>query len=184
MNVNAAEAPSPVPTAPEAGRARRAPRLSGWARVLVAVYAILAIAATGRSISQAADRWVEAPIPITLSVVAGVVYVVAALALALGWRRLAWATIGFELAGVLIVGSLSVFAPGVLGIHDLADIDPFHGRLGTVWSWWGMGYLLIPLLLPILGLVYLARSRARSLGERRETEGPNADRRAAREWRG
>ena len=55
--------------------------------------------------------------------------------------------------------TLSVAAPGVLGIHDLADIDPFHGRLGTVWSWWGMGYLLIPLVLPVLGLVYLSRSR-------------------------
>jgi len=161
MNVNA-EARSPASPAQEAESSARRRRLSGPARVLVAVYAILAIAATGRSISQAADRWAEAPIPITLSVVAGVVYIVAALALALQWRRVAWATIGFELVGVLVVGSLSVFAPGVLGIHDMADIDPFHGRLGTVWSWWGMGYLLIPLILPILGLVYLARSRGRA----------------------
>jgi len=127
--------------------------------VLVAVYAILAIAATGRSISQAADRWAEAPVTISLSILAGVVYLVAGLALALAWRRIAWVTIGFEMAGVLIVGTLSVLAPAWLGIHDPADIDPFHGRLGTVWSWWGMGYLGIPLVLPVLGLVYLARSR-------------------------
>jgi len=154
-----------VSPAADPAAAERRPRLSGWARVLVAVYGILAIAATGRSISQAADRWSEAPIPISLSVVAGVVYIVAALALALRWRRIAWATIGFELAGVLVVGTLSVAAPEVLGIHDLADIDPFHGRLGTVWSWWGLGYLLIPLVLPVLGLFYLARSRrARATG--------------------
>jgi len=146
-------------TAPDAAPAARRPRLSGWGRVLVAVYAILAIAATGRSISQAADRWAEAPVTISLSILAGVVYLVAALALALGWRRIAWTTIGFELVGVLVVGTLSVAAPAWLGIHDAADIDPFHGRLGTVWSWWGMGYLGIPLVLPILGLVFLARSR-------------------------
>ncbi len=148
-------------TAADSAPLRRA-RLSGWGRVLVAVYAILAVAATGRSISQAADRWAEAPIPISLSVLAGVVYIVAALALARGWRRVAWTTICFELAGVLVVGTLSVFAPSVLGIHDMADIDPFHGRLGTVWSWWGMGYLFIPVILPVLGLVYLTRSRLAS----------------------
>ncbi len=75
-------------------------RITGAGRVLVAVYGVLAIAATGRSTFQIIDRFDEAPLAFTLSAVAGVVYIVATLALALGWRRLALATICFELAGV------------------------------------------------------------------------------------
>lgn len=125
-------------------------------RVLVAVYAILAIAATGRSVFQIVDRFDEAPIAFSLSAVAAVVYIVATLALALGWRRLALATICFELAGVLVVGTISILAPGLLGLDA---IDPF-GREATVWSAFGAGYLLVPLVLPVLGLLYLRRRPA------------------------
>ncbi|CAN5202916.1 membrane protein [soil metagenome] len=134
----------------------RSPRAAGVGRVLVAVYAILAIAAAGRSVFQILDRFAEAPVAFTLSAVAAVVYIVATLALALGWTRLAWITICFELAGVLIVGALSVVAPGVLGLES---IDPF-GRTSTVWSVFGAGYLCVPLVLPILGLFYLRRRSA------------------------
>jgi cytochrome bd-type quinol oxidase subunit 2 len=132
-------------------------RASGVGRVLVAVYAILAIAALGRSAFQIIDRFDEAPIAFTLSAVAAVVYVLATIALAAGWDRLAWITISFELAGVLVVGGLSVFAPHVLGLEGA---DPF-GREATVWSAFGAGYLLVPLVLPVLGILWL-RSRARS----------------------
>jgi hypothetical protein len=131
-------------------------RASGPGRVLVAVYAILAIAATGRSVFQIIDRFDEAPVAFVLSAVAGVVYLVATVALALNLRRLATITIGFELAGVLIVGALSLIAPGVLGLDG---IDPF-GREATVWSAFGAGYLLVPLVLPVLGLLYLRRRAA------------------------
>ncbi len=80
--------------------------------MLVAVYAILAIAATGRSVFQIIDRFDEAPIAFSLSALAAVVYIVATLALALGWRRVALVTICFELAGVLVIGTVSVVAPG------------------------------------------------------------------------
>ena len=50
---------------------------------------------------------------------------------------------------------LGLFAPQALGLHD---IDPF-GRDATVWSVFGMGYLFIPLVLPILGLFWLSRHR-------------------------
>jgi hypothetical protein len=122
----------------------------------VAVYAVLAIAATGRSVFQIVDRFDEAPIAFTLSAVAGVVYIVATLALALGWNRLALVTICFELAGVLVIGTLSVLAPGVLGLDS---VDPF-GREATVWSVYGAGYLLVPLVLPVLGLLWLRRRTA------------------------
>lgn len=132
--------------------------LAGPGRILVAVYAVLAIAATGRSVFQIIDRFDEAPIAFTLSAVAAVVYLLATLALALRWTTVAWATIAFELAGVLVVGTLSVAAPAVLGLET---INPF-GREATVWSVYGAGYLFVPLALPIIGLIYLRRTRPRA----------------------
>lgn len=124
-------------------------RASGIARLLVLVYAILAIGATGRSVFQILTKFEEAPLAYSLSAVSAVVYIVATVALVVpgrAWRALAWATISFELAGVLLVGALSVLAPGLFG-HP------------SVWSGFGSGYLFIPLVLPVLGLLWLARSR-------------------------
>ncbi len=131
-------------------------RASGIGRVLVAVYAVLAMAAVGRSTFQIIDRFDDAPIAFTLSAVAAVVYVLATVALAAGWDRLAWVTVSFELAGVLVVGALSVVAPQLLGLEE---INPF-GREATVWSVFGAGYLFIPLVLPVLGILWL-RTRGR-----------------------
>lgn len=128
--------------------------MTGAGRLLVFVYGVLALAATGRSVFQIIDRFHEAPVAFTLSALSAAVYILATVALiAPGrvWYRVAWATITFELAGVLIVGTLSVAAPAVLGLHD---INPF-GRDATVWSVYGMGYLLIPLVLPVLGMLWL-----------------------------
>jgi hypothetical protein len=122
-------------------------RPPGPARLLVVIYAIFAVAATARSIVQLATRFDEAPVAYALSAVAAGVYVVATFALAAGerGRRLATYSIGFELAGVLIVGTLSVLVP---------DWFP----RATVWSNFGLGYLLIPLALPIVGLWWLRRT--------------------------
>jgi hypothetical protein len=130
-------------------------RSAGPGRVLVAVYAVLAVAATGRSVFQIVDRFDEAPTAFTLSAVAAVVYIVATLALAFRWSRLAWVTIAFELVGVLVIGTVSVLAPGLLGLDS---VNPF-GREATVWSAYGAGYLCIPLVLPVIGLLYLWRGR-------------------------
>jgi len=130
---------------------------SGVGRVLVAVYAVLAIAATGRSVFQIIDRFHEAPVAFVLSASAGAIYVVATIALGARLRRLALITISIELAGVLVVGTLSLLAPALLGLHSL---DPF-GRDSTVWSAYGAGYLLVPLVLPVLGLLYLRGGSAR-----------------------
>ena len=128
-------------------------RVSGVGRLLVFVYGVLALAATGRSVFQIIDRFHEAPVAFTLSALSAVVYIVATIALVAPgrfWYRVAWITITFELVGVLVIGSLSLFAPATLGLHD---IDPF-GRDATVWSVYGMGYLFVPLALPVLGLLY------------------------------
>ncbi|MBF4767662.1 hypothetical protein ISU10_07775 [Nocardioides agariphilus] len=126
-----------------------APRRSSWGRVLIFVYAIFAIAATGRSSYQLATQASDAPFPYALSAVAAIVYIGATLGLARegeGWRRVAWAACGTELVGVLVVGTLSV-----------ADQELFPDD--TVWSAYGAGYGYLPLLLPFAGLAWLWRTR-------------------------
>ncbi|QTX06118.1 hypothetical protein G127AT_02360 [Agromyces archimandritae] len=125
--------------------------MSGIGRVLVAVYGVLALAALGRSFVQIAGKFDEAPLAYTLSAVSAVVYVVATIALiksGRGWYRVAWVTIVFELVGVLTVGTLSILAPELFG-HP------------SVWSYYGNGYLFIPLVLPVLGIWWLAAHRPR-----------------------
>ena len=131
----------------EAG-ATKARRQLGIGRVLIAVYAILALAALGRSVFQIGTKFNEAPVAYSLSALAAVVYVVATIALLVNhdaWRIIAWVTLVFELAGVLIVGTFSLIDPALFP-HD------------TVWSVYGRGYLFIPLVLPILGMVWLRKT--------------------------
>lgn len=125
-------------------------RMTGIGRVLVIVYLVMALAATGRSFVQIVQRFEEAPLAYTLSAVSAVVYIVATLALVFAGRRtwyaVAWVAIGFELAGVLIVGTLSLMLPELF-------------QHPTVWSLYGYGYLFVPLVLPFLGLWWLAAHR-------------------------
>lgn len=116
----------------------------GNARILVLVYGILAVAATGRSVYQLITKFSAAPVAYSLSAVAAVVYIVATVALARGNKTLALWSMAFELAGVVIVGALS-FLDSSLFPHD------------TVWSRFGAGYVWIPLVLPIIGLWALNR---------------------------
>jgi hypothetical protein len=126
------------------GGARR-PTGTGAGRLLVAVYGVLALAATARGLYQVATRLAEAPVAYVLSLVAGVVYVVATVALARDARRVAWAAVAFELLGVLTVGVLS-----------LVDVGDFPEA--TVWSRFGAGYGYVPLVLPFVGLWWLRRT--------------------------
>jgi hypothetical protein len=119
----------------------------GFGRVLVLVYAIFALAAGARSAVQIAIQWHEAPLAYTLSGVAALVYIAATLGLAFGWRALAWTACSVELAGVLVVGTSS-----------LIDREAFPDA--TVWSGYGVGYGLIPLVLPLVGLWWLRRTRS------------------------
>ncbi|NII70548.1 hypothetical protein [Microbacterium ulmi] len=120
--------------------------MTGIGRVLVIVYAILALGATGRSFVQIVERFDHAPLAFTLSAVSAVVYIIATLALVFAgsraWYRIAWITISFELVGVLTIGTLSLIRP---------ELFPE----ATVWSFFGIGYVFIPLVLPFLGLWWL-----------------------------
>jgi hypothetical protein len=116
----------------------------------VAVYGIFALAATARSVVQLTTRFDEAPLAYLLSAFAGIVYIVATVSLARGdlvSRRLATVAISIELVGVLIVGAASVLFP-----------DAFPRA--TVWTGFGIGYLLVPLVLPVVGLWWLRHTRA------------------------
>jgi len=63
------------------------------------------------------------------------------------WSRIAWLAVGFELAGVLVVGLLSFLVPQLFS-------PP------SVWSGFGVGYGYVPLVLPFLGLIWLGKNRA------------------------
>ncbi|MBA3907278.1 MAG: hypothetical protein H0X35_11435 [Pseudonocardiales bacterium] len=121
---------------------------SGPGRVLVAVYAIFALSATARALVQIATKFGQAPLAYVLSALAGVVYIVATVALARGMRPLAWSAVGFELLGVLTVGTLTL-----LVASDFPD--------DTVWSVYGRGYGFVPLVLPLVGLWWLRYTRPR-----------------------
>lgn len=126
----------------------KARRQLGIGRVLIAVYAILALAALGRSIFQIGTKFDTAPVSYSLSALAAVVYVLATIALLVNhdaWRIIAWVTITFELAGVIVVGTLSLIDPALFP-HD------------SVWSVYGRGYLFIPLVLPVLGMIWLRKT--------------------------
>ncbi|THG35556.1 hypothetical protein E6C70_05810 [Glaciibacter flavus] len=133
-------------------------RISGVGRLLVVVYGILALAATGRTAVQIIERFDQAPVAFTLSGLSALVYIVATISLVArgsAWYRVAWAAISFELIGVLVIGTITLVAPDLLGA---GTGSPF-GRTSTVWTVYGAGYLFVPLVLPILGLWYLAKHR-------------------------
>jgi len=63
----------------------------------------------------------------------------------LRWRQVALWSVIFELVGVLTVGALSFIAPELFA-HP------------SVWSGFGSGYGYIPLVLPILGLLWIRKT--------------------------
>ena len=139
-----------MPT-PDAGVAPRRSTATGLGRALVATYAVFALAASARSAVQLLTHASEAPLAYALSAVAAVVYVLATVGLAeVGPRprALAWGAVGFELVGVLTVGTLTV-------------LDPELFPDATVWSAYGQGYGYLPLVLPFLGIAWLLRTRPR-----------------------
>ena len=137
---SSSSSPEAVPERPHTGH--------GFGRLLVAVYGLLALAATGRSILQIVEYFDRAPVPFLLSALAAVIYLVATIGLARGDRasvRLATIALTVELVGVLTVGAWS-----------LADEAAFPEK--TVWSHFGQGYGYVPLVLPLVGLWWIRRT--------------------------
>jgi hypothetical protein len=128
------------------------PTSSGPGRLLVLVYGIFALSATARAAVQIATKFYEAPLAYVLSALAAVVYICATVGLARSGpaaRRLATVAVTVELIGVLVVGTVSLARP-----DDFPD--------ATVWSGYGAGYGFVPLVLPVLGLLWLRHTRERA----------------------
>jgi hypothetical protein len=124
---------------------------TGLGRILVFVYGVFALAATARALVQLATQASKAPVAYSLSLFSGIVYIVATWALSTDRRRVALVTICVELAGVLVIGTLS---------HP-SDLDR-----ASVWSDYGNGYGYVPLVLPFFGLWWLWRIGRGSAEER------------------
>jgi hypothetical protein len=136
-----------VTTSTAPGPARRGrPTGTGPGRVLVAVYGLFALSASARAGVQIATKFREAPVAFLLSALAAVIYIVATVALARNDRRLALACCSVELFGVLAVGTASL-------------LDNAAFPEATVWSGYGMGYGFVPLVLPVIGLWWIRRTR-------------------------
>lgn len=139
------------PRRPRGGEGEVSALRHGPGRLLVGVYAVLAISATARALFQLATQLSEAPLAYALSALSALVYCVATIALARASAtsaRVARAAITFELVGVLVVGTATV-------------LDPSAFPDATVWSAFGAGYGYLPAVLPVAGLWWLARARRR-----------------------
>lgn len=135
------------------GGAREVPATAaGPGRVLITVYGIFTVAAGARSAVQLTTRFDEAPFAYVLSAMAAIIYLLATIALAVstpGSRQVASVSCCIELIGVVTVGT-----------YSLLDPELFPDQ--TVWSVYGQGYAFVPLVLPIIGLLWLRRSTARA----------------------
>ncbi|MFF6865636.1 hypothetical protein [Streptomyces ardesiacus] len=123
--------------------------ISGPGILLVWLYGVMVVGAVSRSVYQIGTELDRAPLAYSLSAVAGVVYGFITYTLVRGGetaRRAALVCCAAELAGVLTVGTWT-----------LADPSAFPDA--TVWSDYGMGYLFIPVLLPLSALYWLRRAR-------------------------
>ncbi|MGQ0632399.1 MAG: hypothetical protein ACT4P1_15370 [Sporichthyaceae bacterium] len=138
-------------TEPVAEQERAPLRGAGPLAVIGAAYTILALAAAGRAGVQLAEDPGRAPFAYGLTAVAAVIYLAGAILLRMstaGARAAARVVCQVELAGVLIVGTLSLF-----------QRDWFPEA--SVWSLYGVGYAFIPLVLPPAALWYLRTGSAR-----------------------
>ncbi|MGH3652013.1 hypothetical protein [Glutamicibacter sp.] len=130
-------------------KAPKPSRSTGLGRVIIAVYGILALAASVRAVYQIMSKFDEAPIAYSLSLISGLVYILATFSLSSA-KRGAWLVslyaVAVELVGVIVVGILSLTHPEVFA-HP------------SVWSGFGEGYGYVPLVLPIVGLWWLYRNR-------------------------
>ena len=124
---------------------------SGPGRLLVLVYGVFALSASARAGYQLATQFAEAPVAYLLSAFAALVYIVATVSLAGSGpraRRVAVAACSVELLGVLTIGTVSLLVPS-----EFPD--------ATVWSGFGAGYGFVPLVLPVLGLLWLRHTAPR-----------------------
>ncbi|WP_062521103.1 hypothetical protein [Demequina silvatica] len=113
---------------------------------LIVAYAVLALAALGRSSYQISTKLSEAPVPYLVSGLSALLYAVIAVALWKRWAGVALVGTALELAGVLIVGTLGY-------------VESSWWPDETVWTGYGSAYGWVPLALPAIALALLLRER-------------------------
>ncbi|SMQ15083.1 hypothetical protein SAMN06272771_1407 [Streptomyces sp. Ag82_O1-12] len=121
--------------------------ISGPGTLLVWLYGVMVVGAVSRSAYQIATEFDRAPLAYALSAVAGVVYGFITYTLVRGGetaRRVALACCVAELVGVLTVGTWTL-------------VEPSAFPDATVWSDFGMGYLFIPVILPVSAIFWLRK---------------------------
>ncbi|WP_159673207.1 hypothetical protein [Streptomyces mexicanus] len=119
--------------------------------LLVWLYGAMVVGAVSRSVYQIATDFGRAPLAYSLSAVAGVVYGFITYSLVRGGeraRRAALVCCAAELVGVLTVGTWTL-------------VEPSAFPDATVWSDYGMGYIFIPVLLPLSALYWLRAAAKR-----------------------
>lgn len=119
----------------------------GSGRLLIAVYGVFALAASGRAVFELITKFNLAPVSYVLSAISALIYIVVAFTLASSKpvaRRIAQIALWFELVGVLTVGTAGFF---------VSELGSFH----TVWWLYGAAYACLPVVLPVFGLFYLNR---------------------------
>ncbi|QFR97548.1 hypothetical protein GBW32_05765 [Streptomyces tsukubensis] len=125
--------------------------ISGPGILLLWLYGVMVVGALSRSVYQIAADFGRAPLAYSLSAVAAVVYAFITYTLVRGGekaRRAAVVCCAAELVGVLTVGTWTL-------------VDPSAFPDATVWSDYGMGYLFIPVILPVTALFWLRGSARR-----------------------
>lgn len=137
--------PDTTTTAP----AERKRLVSGPGLLLVWLYGVMVVGAVSRSAFQISTEFDRAPLAYSLSAAAALAYAFITYSLVRGGetaRKAALACCAVELAGVLAVGAWTLVRP-----------EAFPDS--TVWSQFGRGYLFIPVILPITGMLWLRRNR-------------------------
>jgi hypothetical protein len=120
----------------------------GVGRLLILVYAVFAISSTARAGFQVFTKFEEAPVSYSLSLLSALVYLLATISLASSgpvWKTIALASVIFELIGVLAVGVISLLVPELF-------VE------ASIWSGFGSGYGYLPLVLPVLGLLWIRKT--------------------------
>jgi hypothetical protein len=133
--------PEPAP----ASAARLGGVVSAFGFILAISYPVLALSTGVRAAYQLLVRQdLEYRLPSYMSLLASACYLIAAIGFAYRRRWTWWLSVimlGFEMAMVLLIGSLSLVYPDVIG--------------RTVWRQFGADYGYFPLFQPLLGLIWL-----------------------------
>ncbi|MGW0533836.1 hypothetical protein [Streptomyces sp. NPDC003032] len=132
-----------------AGGGPRQKLITGPGILLLWLYGVMVVGAVSRSAVQISTDFDKAPLAYSLSALAGLVYGFITYSLVRGGdtaRKAALVCCAAELVGVLAVGTWT-----------LAEPSAFPDA--TVWSDFGMGYLFIPVILPVTAIFWLGKAR-------------------------